>query len=225
MRFIGRQFRYVPLPPVSLVVKQLVRVKINYEDHRIVRTIILVTEYPMNLLQTFFELEKQQAGWRFWLFWVIMTNIGFFLGLWLSGVVASLVELGLGQLGNKLIQNTLSGLIIGGLTGLTQGLVLRRHGFSGGWWTVATSIGWAAGIFIAGYLILSLDATIQTNDFFRWVVPAAFIAGAVVVIPQWMLLRRRLPSVGWWWILVSAFGWGIQFPGMFPGLILTRSLR
>ncbi len=180
----------------------------------------------MKLLQTFFfELEEQQAGWRFWLFWVIMTNIGFFLGLWVGGIFAGLVEPGIGQLADKLIQNTLGALIVGGLMGLAQGLVLRRHGFNGAWWTVATSLGWAGGIFIAGYLIFSLDSTIQTNDFFRWIVPAAFIAGAVVGIPQWGVLSRRLPSVGWWWILVSALGWGIQFPGMLPGWILMRLLR
>jgi len=176
----------------------------------------------MNLLQTFLELEKQQAGRRFWLFWVIMTNIGFFIGVWIGGIGASLVEPGLGQLGDKIIQNTFSGLIIGGLTGLTQGFVLRRHGFSGGWWMVATLIGWGVGIFIAGYLVFSLDATIHTNDFFRWILPAAFIARAVVGIPQWAVLCRRLPSVRWWWILVSTLGWGIQFPGMVPGLVLTH---
>jgi hypothetical protein len=179
----------------------------------------------MKVLRTFFEKEKRQAGWRFWLFWVIMTNMGFFTGVWLGGLAASFVEPGLGQLGDKLFQSTVSALIIGGLTGLTQGLVLRRHGFSGGGWIAATSIGWAVGIFIAGFLIFSLDASIQTNDFFRWVVPAASIAGAVVGIPQWRVLQRRLPHVGWRWILVSAVGWGIQFPGMVPGWALTRSLR
>ena len=179
----------------------------------------------MKLMKSFFELEKKQAGWRFWLLWVIMTNIGFFLGLWLGNIFVGLVESSTSQLADKLIQNTLGALIIGCLTGLSQGLVLRRHGFSGVWWTVATSLGWAVGIFIAGFLIFTLDSRIQTNDFFRWIVPAAFIAGAVVGIPQWVVLRRSLPSVEWWWLLVSAFGWGIQFPGMVPGLVLTRLLR
>lgn len=154
-----------------------------------------------------------------------MTNVGFFLGLWLGGVVASFFEPSINQLTNKIIQNSLGALIIGGLTGLAQGPVLKRHGFSAVWWTLATSLGWAAGIFLAGYLIFSLDSNIQTNDFFRWIVPAAFIAGAVVGIPQWVVLRRGLPTVGWWWILVSALGWGIQFPGMLPGFVLTRLLR
>jgi len=138
---------------------------------------------------------------------------------------ASVVEPGIGELADKLIEDTLSALITGGLTGLAQGLVLRRHGFDAAWWIVATSLGWAVGILIAGSLIFSLDNSIQSNDVFRWIVPAAFIAGGVVGIPQWVVLRRALPSVGWWWILVSAFGWGIQFPGMVPGVVLTRLLR
>jgi hypothetical protein len=179
----------------------------------------------LNFLRTFLKLEKHQVGWRFWLYWVIMTNLGFFLGLWIGGIVASFVEPGIGHLTDKIIQNTLGALVIGGLTGLAQGLVLRRHGFSGIWWTVATSLGWAVGIFLAGLLIFSLNSGIQTNDFFRWVLPAAFIAGAVVGVPQWVVLRRSLSSVDLWWIVVNALGWGIQFPGMVPGFVLTRLLR
>lgn len=179
----------------------------------------------MNAVQTFFKLEKQQAGWRFWLFWVVMTNIGFFPSVWLGGFVAGLVEPGLGQLADKLIQNTLSALIIGGLTGLAQGLVLRRHGIHGGQWPLATAVGWAVGVFVAGYLIFGLDPSVQANDFWHWIVPAGFIAGAVVGIPQWWVLRRRLLTVCWWWLVVSAVGWGIQFPGAVPGIVLTRLLR
>ena len=43
------------------------------------------------------------------------------------------------------------------------------------------------------------------------------IAGGVMGIPQWWVLRRYLPNVGWWWILVSAIGPAIQFPGMIMG--------
>ncbi len=36
-------------------------------------------------------------------------------------------------------------------------------------------------------------------------------------IPLWLVLRRYLPQVGWWWILISAVGPAIQFPGMVMG--------
>ena len=55
--------------------------------------------------------------------------------------------------------------------------------------------------------------------------PQPSLLGPWLGIPQWVVLKRRLPSVRWWWILISAFGWGIQFPGMIPGLMLTRLLR
>ena len=177
------------------------------------------------MLRSFFVMEKQQAGWRFWLFWVIMTNIGFFSGIWFSNIFADLVEPGMGLLMDKVIQNTVSALIIGCLTGLSQGIVLGRHGVSSFRWTIATTLGWAAGIFLAGYFIFTLDITIQTSDFFRWIVPSAFIAGAVTGISQWAVLRQTIPTARWWWILVSALGWGIQFPGMVPGLVLVRLLR
>ena len=171
------------------------------------------------------EMEKQHVGWRFWLSWVIMTNIGFFSGVGLGLFGGNLVEPQIGELLDKVIQNAVGGFIIGAFTGLAQGIVLARHQISLLAWIIATSLGWSIGIFIAGTLIFSIDNTIQSNDFFRWVIPAGFIAGAVVGIPQWLVLRQRLSVVSWWWILVSAFGWGIQFPGAISGLALTRLLR
>ena len=139
-----------------------------------------------------------------------MTNIGFFSGLGFGSFFASFIS-------DKLLQATVSAIFIGLLTGLAQGIVLRRHQISGLGWTVATAAGWVIGILIAGLIIFNLDASIATNDFIRWVVPAAFIAGAVVGIPQMFFLRQRWPEKNWQWVVISAFGWGIQFPGALPG--------
>ena len=176
----------------------------------------------MNSFHTFLNLERQQAGWRFYILWVVATNIGFFSGLELGKLVSELVQSGNSHLANQLMRNTLSASVIGYTTGLAQALVLRRHGLHFFMWIVSTCLGWAAGIFIAGYIIFSLDPTIQANDFFNWIVPAAFIAGAVVGIPQFFVLKQGLAKARWWWILVSSLGWGIQIPGLFPGWVLTR---
>ncbi len=163
-------------------------------------------------------LEQVNAGWRFWLFWVVMANIGFFSGLMMGGLVASFIS-------DKLLQAAVTAIFIGLLTSLAQGIVLRRHQISGLGWTVATTAGWAIGILVAGLIIFNLDTSTATNDFFRWVVPAAFIAGAVVGIPQMFVLRQRWPHKSWQWIVISAFGWAIQVPGMLPGFFLARWIR
>jgi len=79
-------------------------------------------------------LEQASAGWRFWLFWVIMTNIGFIPGVGLGSLLG-------GFFSDKLLQATVSAIVIGLLSGLAQGLVLRRHQISGLGWTVATTAG------------------------------------------------------------------------------------
>ncbi len=40
-------------------------------------------------------------------------------------------------------------------------------------------------------------------------------------IPLWLVLRRYLPRVGWWWILVSAVGPAIRFPGAVMGGVIV----
>jgi hypothetical protein len=74
-------------------------------------------------------------------------------------------------------------------------------------------------------ILFRLDPGIVTNDFLRWVLPASFIAGAVVGIPQALVLANRWPGRFWQWILISCFGWGIQVPGMLPGCFLVRGLK
>ena len=63
---------------------------------------------------------------------------------------------------------------------------------------------------ILAILVLEISFTL-----YLFVFP--LIAGAVMGIPLWLVLRRYLPQVGWWWVVVSAVGPAIQFPGMVMG--------
>jgi hypothetical protein len=58
-----------------------------------------------------------------------------------------------------------------------------------GCWALATTVGWTDGILIAGLLIFNLALSVLANDFFRWVLPAAIIAGAIVGVLQMIVLR------------------------------------
>jgi hypothetical protein len=51
-----------------------------------------------------------------------------------------------------------------------------------------------------------LDDTVLPNDWSRWIIPAAFIAGAIVRMPQMFVLRQRWPEKSWQQIVISAFG-------------------
>jgi hypothetical protein len=47
----------------------------------------------VGMLQTFFTEERIHSGWRFWLLWVLATNIGFFAGLSVEWIVFSNITL------------------------------------------------------------------------------------------------------------------------------------
>ena len=147
-----------------------------------------------------------------------MTNIGFFGGLSRGSVLTASVE-------GKLCQATLTALVIGAGTGSAQSLVLNRNGIPGLQWILATTIGWATGILIAGTIIFGLEPSILRDDFFRWILPSALIAGGVVGVPQSLVLGQRFPSRHLRWIVISTVGWAIMFPGLFPGYFLMTWIR
>jgi len=88
----------------------------------------------------------------------------------------------------------------------------RELGFGG--WAIASAVGWLIGGLLSTRILAILipDISFTLNLF---VFP--LIAGAVMGIPLWLVLRRYLPQVGPWWILISAIGPAIQFPGMVMG--------
>lgn len=61
--------------------------------------------------------------------------------------------------------------------------------------TITTAVGWAAHAFVGAFWHYEL--------IIWWVIPGALIGSA-----QWLVLRRRLPAIGWW-IFASAIGWGV----------------
>ncbi|MDX1413247.1 MAG: hypothetical protein R3293_03600 [Candidatus Promineifilaceae bacterium] len=172
----------------------------------------------MHIINSFLETEKTRAGWRFWIVWVVLTYIGFFVGLTVSELLSS-------RLGYRLLSATISAVIIGFFTGLTQSVALSRHKISRLGWIAATTIGWTAGIMMAGLIIFNIFPYVLVNNLFYWILPSAFVAGFVVGIAQMFILWPLWRGKSIWWIPISTVGWGIQFPGIFPGLFLARWLK
>ncbi len=161
---------------------------------------------------------QSPLGWRFWSWWVIATNAGWFPGI----ALGTLVGRGLGDNVAAEFGPVFSGAIVATVTatvasmffGVMQWLVLRRHVPRSGGWVAATVLGWSVGIFVASVLAGTFIPEVKG---FRLFVLMAFLAGAVVGWPQWMVIRSHFQRAEWW-IPISAVGWAIQFPGALPGL-------
>ena len=159
-----------------------------------------------------------RLGWKFWLWWVIATNAGWFPGIALGTLMgrglADKVTAEVGPVFDGAIVATVTAGVASTLFGVMQSLVLRRHVPRTGGWVAATFLGWSVGIFVASVLAGTFIPEVQG---FRLFVFMAFVAGAVVGWPQWMVIRSHFRRAGWW-IPISAVGWAIQFPGALTGL-------
>lgn len=151
---------------------------------------------------SFFKAEREQAGWRFLLFWVLMTNLGFFLGLAVEILILKQAVLYLAV----------------PLAGLGQAYVVNRHISIYLPWAVGTAIFWIIGALIGSQIINAIMPGVGTFSIIRFVFIAA-VAGALAGIPQWIFARDWLP-IGVWWILLSALAWAVQFPGFVTGIVL-----
>ncbi len=178
----------------------------------------------MKAWRNFWRKEYESAGWRFLIVWVILTNIGFFAGLAIGRFFARLFATESPTSIELISEALIIGAAFATLIGVLQGILLQRHDVPREPWTLATGFGWIAGTLVAGLLLFQINPQTDTADFFTWVVPVGFIAGAVVGIPQWLVLRRTVDTIGWWWILISAFAWGIFLPGIISGAALAYFL-
>lgn len=178
----------------------------------------------MDTWQSFWRQERLLAGWRFWIVWVVLTNIGFFGGLAAGRFLAGILVPNPEGTGDLIGEAVMIGAVFATLTGLLQGLLLQRHAVPRESWTLATGFGWILGTLAAAFILFTIDPQTNTADFLRWVVPVGFIAGAVAGIPQSLVLRRSVETIGWWWIPVSSLAWGIFFPGAISGFVLARYL-
>lgn len=165
-------------------------------------------------MRRFLKAESEQAGWRFWVLWVLATNLAFFPGL---------------AAGQLLTQHTpepfasgLVGLSFAAPVGVAQWWVLERHIENAGSWALASAAGWGLAGFIGAAALLAIAPGITPGGLV-WVLAIGTLGGAMVGLGQLPLMRRAYPAIAPWWILVSAVAWGIFFPGALTGLFLIRS--
>ena len=157
--------------------------------------------------QSFFTEERVHGGWRFWVLWVVLTNAGFFIGL----------------LAERLAFGTISLAIAVPLAAVFQAWVLNRHIVIFIPWILVTALGWWLGLIAAVLLLNSMNGA-EWHPILRFIFTGA-VAGLVVGIPQWYILRGQVRKIGWWWVFVSVVGWAVMAPGMITGIPLAQYIE
>ena len=124
--------------------------------------------------------------------WVAATVVGWAVGFTACEALKSIVS-----------TLFVDGIVIGTSIGLAQWLVLRRRLSPIGWWVPLSIIGFGLGKAVSEALAPATPAVLG------YMLSGAVI-GLSVGLAQWLLLRRRVPSAGWWvpaTILAWLIGW------------------
>ena len=162
------------------------------------------------------KVKGSQAGWGFWLGWVVASTVGFFVGFWL-GFILGLIIIGEDN-GINLLRSILGyfmfGTSIGAMTGVLQWLVLRGRVSRVGWWVLASTAGLAVA---RGGAAAVASGNSEVLGSFEIAVMA--LGGAMTGILQWLVLRRQVSRAGWW-VLASTVGWGLGMTMEGAGLVL-----
>ncbi|MBI3152737.1 MAG: hypothetical protein HYZ21_11430 [Chloroflexi bacterium] len=93
--------------------------------------------------------------------------------------------------------------LVGLLTGLLQYGLLQRYWPRMGWWVLATIVGW-----LLGMLVLVISNWLGWKGLSTDLDLVFIVMGLSIGVGQWLLLRQRLPSAGWW-IGANGVGWGL----------------
>lgn len=166
-------------------------------------------------------IERPQVGWGFWLQWVLVTSVGWVLGLplgLLGGSVAAFVaallkgealapEQAALVIGVPFTAALLS--VIGATVGTMQWLILRRKLDGVASWILASSVGGALGgavglgAFSPGASSMSASAgdAVQAAELFA-------LIGAIIGVAQWLVLRGKVRTAPAW-VLASGLGWSL----------------
>jgi hypothetical protein len=147
------------------------------------------------------KVTESQAGWGFWLGWVVASTVGVVVGS-IMGIISLFLT---GEEFGEWLAFLGWGIMLGVGVGILQWLVLRRRVSGVGWWVLATAAG-GYGIFQASFILieesLSFGLLLSSTG-------VAALGGAVTGILQWLVLRGKVSRAGWW-VLASTVGWGLS---------------
>jgi hypothetical protein len=164
--------------------------------------------------------EHTFIGWRFGLWWVLLTAAGWVIGLplgfvfvavagWIIGVHDDSILLKLG------LDNAAAFICIATVVGLMQWLALRRIVRRAGFWVLSSIIGFTISSSIHGVVCYVWGYPDNLDHFLGTVVWAmAFVVGGTLAgVLQQRILRRQVCHSAWW-VPASAVGWGLSVIGL-----------
>ncbi len=166
--------------------------------------------------------------WSVWGQWILANTIGEAIGLSATLVAGVLLfarlEPTVGPVVSAILGVVMGASIEGGVVGTAQWIVLRRplSGLQWTSWVEATALGaglaWALGLIpstIASLGTSGADSggtSVQDISGPLWYGLAAalgFVAGSILAVAQWWVLRRFVPQARWW-VLANACAWSLE---------------
>jgi len=182
-------------------------------------------------------MARNQKAHRAGYWWLLATAGGWIVGTAIAVVLAAIAKMW------RVLQNAeyiyafragvvfgSAGLVVGMVVGLGQWLVLRGRIRGAGWWilgtTVALGLGNAAGEIVFSWIANSLGPW-KFVPFARamwcWISGGA-MCGLILGVAQWLVLRRRARSAGWW-IPANILSWAAgAISGQYAGCAVLNLL-
>ena len=155
---------------------------------------------------------NEKPRWSFYFGWVALNVVAIIMAALLSWVIISQITQTVGGTiqvaGQSHITEDFLFMyvllpIIGLVTGAFQYILLRRYLPHMVWWIAATLVGWLT-LLLIRWLIPFLAPSNSTFS----IMLGLLLIGATMALPQWWMLRQRVPHASWW-LLAYGLGWGM----------------
>lgn len=170
--------------------------------------------------------------WKLWFQWILANMVAETVGLggtlFIGILLLSNAEKTVGVVPAAALAVLAGTFIEGTVVGTMQWLVLRRPLKSMRWrsWALATALGafvaWTLGMIPSTFFFTGADtgttSTAPMSDLMVYTLAAAMglALGAILGVPQWLVLRRYVLKAGWW-ALANALAWMLGMVIVFIG--------
>jgi hypothetical protein len=144
------------------------------------------------------SMTRPWTASRLWLWWIAATTAGVAVAFAAFIAIFSII----GDPGGALFPVIMTGF--GLAIGMFQQRVLRRGLADARRWALATAIGLGTGIALA--VIVGLGGTSGLAPQIAQGAVAGAVAGGIIGMLQWLVLRSRIPGARWW-VASSIAGW------------------
>ena len=157
-------------------------------------------------------IVNEKPRWFFYVGWVALNAVALMMAWYIASAIISKVTNIAGgtiQVGgeSRITEDFLLMYVLlpitGLLTGIFQYILLRRYLPHMTWWIAATLVSWLT-LLLIRFLIPFLAPSNSTLS----IMLGLLLIGATMALPQWWMLRQRVPHASWWF-LAYGLGWAM----------------